>query len=326
MKRAHRLVITYGLLTVIGIVMVYPLLWMISASFKTNREIFSSLSLMPTEILWDGYSKGWQSSGQYTFATYFVNTFVMVIPTVLLTVASSLPVAYGFARFRFKGKGVLFTLVIASLMLPTEVIIIPRYMLFNKLGWLNTYLPFIVPAAFATYSFFIFMLVQFTAGPRELDEAARIDGCGPWGTLVNIILPLCKPALVILRDFPVRVALERLFKSPDLHQQREKISPVPGPAHGSGRDGYGELEPDHGNVGSGNGSPGGPVLPLPEILCGRRGQHGTERMMEMDGQNRSFEVRALELHSQYAWELQLDHQHHEFYEGFRFQHPGSPPQ
>ena len=104
MKRAHRLVITYGLLTVIGIVMVYPMLWMISASFKTNREIFSSLSLMPTEILWDGYSKGWQSSGQYTFATYFANTFVMVIPTVLLTVASSLPVAYGFARFRFKGK------------------------------------------------------------------------------------------------------------------------------------------------------------------------------------------------------------------------------
>ena len=197
MKRAHRLVITYGLLTVIGIVMVYPLLWMISASFKTNREIFSSLSLLPTEILWDGYSKGWQSSGQYTFATYFANTFVMVIPTVLLTVASSLPVAYGFARFRFKGKGLLFALVIASLMLPTEVIIIPRYMLFNKLGWLNTYLPFIVPAAFATYSFFIFMLVQFIRGiPRELDEAARIDGCGPWSTLVNIILPLGKPAVV----------------------------------------------------------------------------------------------------------------------------------
>ena len=197
MKRAHRLVITYGLLTVIGIVMVYPLLWMISASFKTNREIFSSLSLLPTEILWDGYSKGWQSSGQYTFATYFANTFVMVIPTVLLTVASSLPVAYGFARFRFKGKGLLFALVIASLMLPTEVIIIPRYMLFNKLGWLNTYLPFIVPAAFATYSFFIFMLVQFMRGiSRELEEAAEIDGCNSFKRLIYVVLPMVQPSLV----------------------------------------------------------------------------------------------------------------------------------
>ena len=197
MKRRQGLALTYLMLSIIGIVMVYPLLWLVSASFKTNKEIFSSLSLIPTEILWDGYSKGWQSSGQYTFSTYFSNTFVMVLPTVALTVISSLPVAYGFARFRFKGKGILFTLVIASLMLPAEVIIIPRYMLFNKLGWLNTYLPFLVPAAFATYSFFIFMLVQFIRGiPRELDDAARIDGCGPWGTLVNIITPLGKPALV----------------------------------------------------------------------------------------------------------------------------------
>ena len=196
MKRAHRLVITYGLLTVIGIVMVYPLLWMISASFKTNREIFSSLSLMPTEILWDGYSKGWQSSGQYTFATYFANTFVMVIPTVLLTVASSLPVAYGFARFRFKGKGLLFTLVIASLMLPTEVIIIPRYMLFNKLGWLDSYMTFYAPAAVGCYPFFVFMMVQFLRGlPRDLDESACIDGCGPFQCFIQILLPLLKPAL-----------------------------------------------------------------------------------------------------------------------------------
>ena len=194
MKRTHRLVITYGLLTVIGIVMVYPLLWMISASFKTNREIFSSLSLMPTEILWDGYSKGWQSSGQYTFATDFANTFVMVIPTVLLTVASSLPVAYGFARFRFKGKGLLFTLVIASLMLPTEVIIIPRYMLFNKLGWLDSYMTFYAPAAVGCYPFFVFMMVQFLRGlPRDLDESACIDGCGPFQTFFRIIMPQLKP-------------------------------------------------------------------------------------------------------------------------------------
>ncbi|MGN0906882.1 MAG: carbohydrate ABC transporter permease, partial [Bullifex sp.] len=119
------------------------------------------------------------------------------IPTVFFTVVSSLLVAYGFARFRFKGKKVLFALVIASLMLPNEVIIIPRYMLFNKLGWLNTYLPFIVPAAFATYSFFIFMLVQYIRSiPRELDESAYMDGCGSFRILWNIIIPLCIPSIV----------------------------------------------------------------------------------------------------------------------------------
>lgn len=197
MRYRQRLWITYLLLSLLGILMIYPLLWMISASFKTNKEIFSSLSLFPKEILWNGYSQGWRGSGQYSFATYFSNTFMMVIPTVFLTLVSSLPVAYGFARFQFRGKKIMFSLVIASLMLPAEVIIIPRYMLFNKLKWLNTYLPFIIPAAFATYSFFIFMLVQFIRGiPRELDEAARIDGCGAGGTLINIIMPLCKPALV----------------------------------------------------------------------------------------------------------------------------------
>lgn len=196
-KKAGKLALNYLFLVVIGLLMVYPLLWMVSASFKTNNEIFSSISLIPKQILTNGYKDGWKGSGQYSFSLYFSNTFAMVIPTVLLTVVSSVLVAYGFARFRFIGKGILFTLVIASLMLPNEVIIIPRYMVFNSLGWLNTYLPFIVPAAFATYSFFIFMLIQYIRSiPKELDESATIDGCNSFMILVKVILPLMIPAII----------------------------------------------------------------------------------------------------------------------------------
>lgn len=195
--KSWKMGINYLFLAVIGILMIYPLLWMISASFKTNNEIFSSINLLPKEIMYNGYADGWRGSGQYSFGLYFSNTFLLVIPTVLLTVLSSLLVAYGFARFRFRGKKVLFALVIASLMLPNEVVIIPRYMVFNSLGWLNTYLPFIIPAAFATYSFFIFMLVQYIRSiPRELDESARIDGCNSFRILTDIILPLTKPAII----------------------------------------------------------------------------------------------------------------------------------
>lgn len=195
-------VVSYFFLCLIGIVMVYPLFWLISASFKTNNEIFSSISLMPKEILWNGYMDGWKGSGQYSFSLFFINTFRLVLPTVFFTIISSLLVAYGFSRFKFKGKKIMFSLVIASLMLPNEVIIIPRYMVFNSLGWLNTYLPFIVPAAFATYSFFIFMLVQYIRSiPRELDESATIDGCGTFGILTRIITPLCVPAIISVLIF-----------------------------------------------------------------------------------------------------------------------------
>lgn len=201
-KKTVSLVTCYVLLIAVGIVMIYPLLWMISASFKTNGEIFSSLSLIPKTILKDGYSEGWKGSGQYPFSLFFVNTFKMVIPTVFFTLISSLVVAYGFARFKFHGKKVLFSLVIASLMLPNEVVMIPRYMLFNKIGWLNTYLPFIIPACFATYAFFIFMLVQnIRSIPRELDESALIDGCNSFKILTDIITPLSIPSLVSVLIF-----------------------------------------------------------------------------------------------------------------------------
>lgn len=195
-KTKRAIIFQYLIIFIIGAVLLYPIIWMFFASFKTNEEIFNSVKLLPSGFSWDNFKEGWSIAGGYTYTDFFINTFLLVIPTTLFTVASSALVAYGFARFRFKLKKPLFGLLIATLMLPNSVIIIPRYILFNKFGWVNTYLPFYVPAILACGPFFIFMLVQFLRGvPKELDESAAIDGCGSFRTLVQIILPLMKPAL-----------------------------------------------------------------------------------------------------------------------------------
>lgn len=190
------------LLTAFTFMMIYPLLWLFMASFKTNNEIFGSLSLWPKEFLWQSYVNGWQGSGQFSFGVFLLNSFKLVVPVVLFTLVSCTLVAYGFARFNFPLKGLLFGLMISTLMLPDAVIIIPRYILFNQFGWLNSYLPFTMPALFACYPFFIFMMNQFFRGlPRELDESATIDGCNSFTVLTRILLPLCKPALFSVAIF-----------------------------------------------------------------------------------------------------------------------------
>lgn len=183
-------------LAVFALLMIYPLIWLFFSSFKTNTDLFGSLGLFPKTFVWDSYQKGWLGTGQYTYATFFTNTLLMVVPTVIFTVLSSAVVAYGFARFNFPLKNILFSLMISTLMLPQAIIIIPRYLIFRNMGWLDSYLPFIVPALFACYPFFIFMLVQFFRGlPKELDESAVVDGCNPFTILTRILLPLSKPAL-----------------------------------------------------------------------------------------------------------------------------------
>lgn len=195
-KKKLNLVLSYLLIIVIGCALLFPIAWMISAAFKTNDEIFGSIQLLPNTFSFENFILGWKSAGQYTYATYFLNSFLMVIPTTLLTLASCSLVAYGFARFNFPFKNQLFALLIATLMLPNSVIIIPRYVLFNKLGWLDSYLPFWAPALLACYPFFVFQMVQFMRGiPRDLDESACIDGCGTFRIFWQILLPLMKPAL-----------------------------------------------------------------------------------------------------------------------------------
>lgn len=187
---------TYLVIVLIGIILLYPIVWMFFATFKTNDEIFNSIKLLPKSFSFQNFIDGWNGSGKVTYATYFINTFLLVLPTVIFTIVSSCLVAYGFARFKFPGKNILFALLISTLMLPNAIIIVPRYTMFSKLGWINNYMPFYAPAILACYPFFVYMLIQFLRGiPRDLDESAYIDGCGTFRTLVSILLPLMKPAL-----------------------------------------------------------------------------------------------------------------------------------
>lgn len=195
-KKKFSKIALYVIIVIVGIGMLYPVVWMFCSAFKSNSEIFGSLTLFPSSFDPKNFIEGWKGVGKYSFAKYFINTFKIVIPTTLFTVISCAVVAYGFARFKFPGKKILFAILIATLMLPNTVLIIPRYSLFNKLGWLNTYLPFYAPAVLACYPFFIFMLIQFMRGiPKELDESAYIDGCSTFQIFTKILLPLMKPAL-----------------------------------------------------------------------------------------------------------------------------------
>ena len=177
--------------------MLYPLLWLVGASFKSNAEIFSSAGFWPERLDFGAYAKGWKTSTEYTFATYFLNSFLITIPRIVVTVISCVLVAYAFARFEFWGRKLLFSIMIATMMLPLIVLRLPQYLVFREIGWLDSYLPLIVPSAFATDTFFVFMLVQFLRGiPRDMEEAAQIDGCNALQLLWHIIVPLLKPAII----------------------------------------------------------------------------------------------------------------------------------
>jgi oligogalacturonide transport system permease protein len=202
-RRARiRAALRYSLLIVVGFVMIYPLLWLIGASFKTNEEMFASPWFWPENPTLQGYADGWRTSTPYTFATFFINSMQIAIPKVIGTAISSTLVAYGFARFEFPGKKVLFAILIATLLLPDVVTRIPQYLLFRELGWLDTYLPLFVPQWFAWEAFFVFMLIQFMRSiPRDMEEAARVDGANTFQTLIYIVVPMMMPALVSVMLF-----------------------------------------------------------------------------------------------------------------------------
>ena len=199
LRRQRRISSTlrYGLLIIVGLIMIYPLIWMIGASFKTNAEMFSSAGFWPKEPTLQGYIDGWKTSTPYTFGHFFLNSLWIVIPKVIGTAISCTLVAYGFARFEFPGKNILFVTVIATLLLPNVVTRIPQYLLFRELGWLDSFLPLWVPSAFAGDAFFVFMVIQFLrAIPRDMEEAARVDGASTMQTLIYIVVPMLAPAII----------------------------------------------------------------------------------------------------------------------------------
>jgi multiple sugar transport system permease protein len=182
---------------VMAIIMLYPVLWLIMASFKQGATIFSDPSLLPKQFTLQNYARGWRGIGIVGFGTYFKNSFLICIACVAANVIFCSLTAYAFGRLRFAGRNIWFALMLASMMLPGHVILIPRYILFSSFGWVNTFLPFIVPKLLATDTFFIFLLVQFIRSlPKDLDESAYIDGCSKFGIYARIILPLSMPALI----------------------------------------------------------------------------------------------------------------------------------
>jgi oligogalacturonide transport system permease protein len=176
------------------------MLWMVGASFKANNnEIFSSIGFIPKKFSIQAYIDGWHST-EYTFLKYLLNTYKIVLPKVLGTVISATITAYGFARFQFRGKKLFYAILLSTLFLPQVVLNIPQYLLFRDIGWLKpalSYFPLVIPAFFASDTYFVFMLVQFLRGiPRELEEAAKIDGSNSLQTLWYIICPVLKPSIV----------------------------------------------------------------------------------------------------------------------------------
>lgn len=197
MKRA----VVYAVLIAVSCIMLYPLAWMVSSSFKPDSEIFSSSSLIPKAFSLDSYRRGWNGLS-VSFGRFFLNSLLIAILSVAGNLMSCSLAAYAFTRLRPFGRNFWFALMLGTLMMPQHAVLIPQYVLFLKLGWVSTILPLVVPKFLAMDAFFIFLMVQFFRGiPRELDEAAVIDGCGPWRIYFKIILPLSMPVLATAAIF-----------------------------------------------------------------------------------------------------------------------------
>jgi multiple sugar transport system permease protein len=181
----------------VGVGMLYPVAWLVGASFKETNTIFGDPGLIPKAFTVQNYIKGWSGIGIVGFGVFFRNSFFISLSCVLANVVFCSLTAYAFARLRFKGRTLWFTVMMLTLMLPGHVTTIPRYVIFRSFRWIDTFLPLIVPKLFATDAFFIFLLVQFVRSlPKDLDESAVIDGCSKLGIYVRIIMPLTVPALI----------------------------------------------------------------------------------------------------------------------------------
>ena len=216
----------HSVILVMGTITFYPILWMISSSFKTNTEIWQNpASLVPHQFNFNNYIQGWKGFMNLSFYTFFKNSFIISIIATLGQIATASAAAYGFARIKFVGKKVLFVLMLSTMLLPKEVLIIPQYILFNNIGWVNTFKPLIIPRFFAM-PFFVLLIYQFIQGiPRELDDAAKIDGCGDFAIFFRIILPNITPALITTFIFQFYWTWQDFF-GPFLYIQSSKLYPV----------------------------------------------------------------------------------------------------
>ncbi len=194
-------IVRHTLLIAGAALMLYPLIWMVVSSFRQPDEIFRSPGLLLTDPTLDNYVDGW-SALTHPFSHYLMNSALIVLGCVIGNLVSCSLAAYAFARLQFRLKRFAFAAMLVGIMLPIHVVIVPQYVFFSQLGWVNTLLPIILPKLLATDAFFIFLMVQFIRGiPRELDEAARIDGAGHPRIFFQVMLPLMLPALATTAIF-----------------------------------------------------------------------------------------------------------------------------
>ena len=226
LKKNAAAAIYHVLIAAFGLLMIYPVIWLLSSSLKDNSEVFvNAASLIPTTPKFSNYYEGWRGFGGVSFATFFRNSFILVALGTAGTLVSSTMIAYGFARIRFRGKRFWFICMMLTMMLPSQVQIIPQYILFNKINWINTFNPIIIPSFFGN-AFFVFLIMQFIQGiPMDLDESAKIDGCNKYLIFIRIICPLIVPALITVIIFSFYWKWDDFF-SPLLYLNKPSLYPV----------------------------------------------------------------------------------------------------
>lgn len=181
-----------------AIIIMIPLMWTIGMALKPNSEMYTS-NFFPTKIQWSNFRDAVTS---IDFFLYLKNTLMIVVPCLIGTVCSSTIVAYGFSRFNFKGKRIWFLILLATMMLPGQITMIPTYLVYRQIGWVNTILPLVIPAFFGGGAFNVFLIRQYMGGiPKDFDEAARIDGAGAWRIFSRVMIPMCKPVLTAVSIF-----------------------------------------------------------------------------------------------------------------------------
>jgi multiple sugar transport system permease protein len=201
-RKTWQTVIWLVVLLAVTAVVLYPLVWLLFSTFKPNSEFGQNMGLLPNSPTLDNYAKVMEGIAGVPMWRFFANSLIIAVGSVIGTVLSSALAAYAFARVHFKGLGVLFAAMIGTLLLPFHVVIIPQYIIFQRLDMIDTFIPLLLPKFLATEAFFVFLLVQFIRQmPRDMDEAARIDGAGHLRIFWSIILPLIKPALITCSIF-----------------------------------------------------------------------------------------------------------------------------
>lgn len=209
MSRTLRRVLSGAALVVFAVVFVYPFVWLVSASFKPRGEVFDN-RLIPETFTWDNYVRVWQEA---PLALWMANTVIVTVLAAGAVTVSSAMVAWGFAYYRFRGRNALFGLVLATMMLPGAVTMIPTFLIWNSLGLVGTLVPLWAQNLFGS-AFYIFLIRQFLLGlPRDLFDAARVDGASHWSVFWRVALPLSKPALAVTAVFEVQAVWTDLMRA-----------------------------------------------------------------------------------------------------------------